>query len=98
MADELVRGFVEPASVTAPEDLDAARDAAQRLLQIVRGDVGELLELDVRSPEIVGRGLELALDVLPARDLLLERPVRGRETAVRRVELLVRFFELHGAP
>ena len=41
--DELVRVRVEPAVVAAAQQLEVARDHPQRLAQVVRGDVGELL-------------------------------------------------------
>ena len=43
--DVAVGALVELALVAALEHLGEARDLAQRLLQVVRGDVGELLEL-----------------------------------------------------
>ena len=48
------RALVELALVAALEHLAEARDLAQRLLQVVRGDVGELLELglDRRSSSV----------------------------------------------
>ena len=45
--DVLVGALVELAVVAALQRLAEARDLAQRLLQVVRGDVGELLELGV---------------------------------------------------
>ena len=56
-ADELVGVVVELAPVAAGEELGVARHHAQRLLQVVRGDVGELLELRVRADEFVERAL-----------------------------------------
>ena len=51
--DVLVRALVELAAVAALEHLGEARDLAQRLLQVVRGDVGELLELLVGALELL---------------------------------------------
>ena len=53
-------------AVAALEHLAEARDLAQRLLQVVRGDVGELLELGVRALEVGGLGAQLLLR-LPGR-------------------------------
>ena len=52
--DVLVAALVELALVAALEQLAEARDLAQRLLQVVRGDVGELLELGVGPAQVLG--------------------------------------------
>ena len=51
-ADVLVGARVELAAVALLEQLAEARDLAQRLLEVVRGDVGELLELGVGAPQV----------------------------------------------
>ena len=50
-------------------------DAAERLLQIVRGDVGEIVELTVRLLELVVPDLQLALGALALGQL--RRELRG---------------------
>ena len=57
-ADVLVGALVELAAVALLEQLAEARDLAQRLLQVVRGDVGELLELGVGALEVFLGGLQ----------------------------------------
>ena len=52
--DVLVGALVELPLVAALEHLGEARDLAQRLLEVVRGDVGELLELLVGALELAG--------------------------------------------
>ena len=69
-ADVLVGARVELASVALLEQLAEARDLAQRLLQVVRGDVGELLELGVGALEVllrVAHRRELGHDPRPHR-------------------------------
>ena len=44
---------VEPVAIAARQQLGEAGDGAQRLLQVVRGDVGELLELLVGALELL---------------------------------------------
>ena len=60
-ADELVGVVVELALVAARQQLRVARHHAQRLLQVVRGDVGELLELGVRARQLVLLGAQRRL-------------------------------------
>ena len=50
--DVLVRARVELAAVALLEQLAERRDLAQRLLEVVRGDVRELLELLVGAPQV----------------------------------------------
>ena len=47
--DEAQRVAVEAVLVAAREQLRIAGHGAQRLLQVVRGDVGELLQVGVRA-------------------------------------------------
>ena len=54
--DELVRVRVELALVAARQQLHVARHHAQRLGEVVRGDVGELLQVGVRALELRRRG------------------------------------------
>ncbi len=60
-ADELLRVAVELVLVALGQELRVVRDHAQRLLKIVGGHVGELLQLLVRSREFLGLGLERTL-------------------------------------
>ena len=57
--DVLVGALVELAGVAALQQLAEARHLAQRLLQVVRGDVGELLEVGVRARELAAAAVEL---------------------------------------
>ena len=50
--DVRLRAVVELPLVAPLEHLGEARHLAQRLLQVVRGDVGELLELGVRALQV----------------------------------------------
>ena len=52
-ADESVRLLVELPLVAARQQVDEARDHPQRLGEVVRGDVGELLEFLVRAAKLV---------------------------------------------
>ena len=56
--DVLVSPGVELADVPALQQLAEARDLAQRLLQVVRGYVGELLKLGVRPLQVEGTSFE----------------------------------------
>ena len=58
--DVLVGALVELAAVALLEQLAEARHLAQRLLQVVRRDVGELLEVGVGPGELGGPALEPA--------------------------------------
>jgi hypothetical protein len=69
VADVLLGLVVELLSVTLGQELRVARDHPQRLLQVVRGDVGELLEFLVGAREVEDDGCEL---VCPPCDELLE--------------------------
>ena len=66
--DELVRVRVELAAVAARQQLHVARHHPQRLREVVRGDVGELLQVGVRALELGRAALELGGD---AREALL---------------------------
>ena len=59
--DVLLAALVELPRVAALEHLAEARHLAQRLLEVVRGDVGELLELGVGALERRGLLLDLRL-------------------------------------
>jgi hypothetical protein len=74
-AHELGRIALQALAVAALEELRVARDRAQRLLQVVRGDRGELLQLRVGALQLFQRLLALG-DVVEDRDLVLRRAVR----------------------
>ena len=67
--DVAIGPLVELAAVAALEHLREARDLAQRLLQVVRRDVGELLELLVGALELARLLDQRALGVAQRRDL-----------------------------
>ncbi len=67
VGDVLLGALVELLGVPGLEHLAEARHFAKRLLQVVRGDVGELLEIPVGTLEF--RGLER--QVVQAEDQLL---------------------------
>lgn len=56
MADEFVGIRIQLAVVAATEELGVGRDHPQRLLEIVRGDIGELLQLGVRACQFLRLG------------------------------------------
>ena len=70
--DVLVGALVELPAVARLERLAEARDLPQRLLEIVRGHIGELLEVGVRAGQLE----RLALDAARARRR--PRPARAR--------------------
>ena len=74
VGDELARAVVEAVAVLALEQRDEARDRAQRLGQVVRGDVGEGLEVGVGALELGARAL--ALDHPPELDADLVHDVQ----------------------
>ena len=59
--DVLLAALVQLAAVTLLEQLAEARHLAQRLLEVVRGDIGELLEVGVRPGQLGGPALEVSL-------------------------------------
>ena len=69
--DVLVGPGVQLARVAALQQLGEARHLAQRLLQVVRGDVGELLELGVRALQLLGVLLQDGVG-LPRRGQLVQ--------------------------
>ncbi len=89
--DVAVGALVELALVAALEHLGEARDLAQRLLQVVRGDVGELLEL------LVG-ALQLArlLDQRPLR--VAQRGELGDDPLAHRLDVGSRARRSRAAP
>ena len=76
VGDELARAVVEAVAVLALEQRDEARHRAQRLGQVVRGDVGEGLEVGVGALELAARAL--ALDHPPELDADLVHHVQQR--------------------
>ncbi len=87
----LLPALVELVAVALLEELAEARDLAQRLLQVVRGDVGELLELGVRAVELAGLRAELGA----ARVSTAARSSTMR--AAHRLEVVAELGELAGA-
>ena len=81
--DVLLTALVELALVAALDELAEARHLAQRLLQVVRGDVRELLELGVRPAQVLGLLLDdrARLGGLSPRLLRERRPGRPRAAA-----------------
>lgn len=81
-AHEVLRVIVELVVVTPRDELGVARDHPQRLLQVMRGDVGELFQLLVRARQIGGGLLErilgeLARGDVPEDDLGADDPAFG---------------------
>ena len=76
VGDELARAVVQAVAVLALEQRDEARDRAQRLGEVVRGDVGEGLEVGVGALELAARAL--ALDHPPELDADLVHHVQQR--------------------
>ena len=67
--DELVRLGVELAAIPLAQQVDVTADDAQRLLQIVRRDVGELLQIGVRTRETGGLLLDRLFGLLPIGEI-----------------------------
>ena len=67
--DVLVGALVELPAVAALQELAEAGDLAQRLLQVVAGDVGELLEIAVGPLQLLGLLVEAAVDLLRGVEL-----------------------------
>src|SRR5574341_1244391 len=82
---ELARVALEAALVAPAEELRIARHHAQRLLQVVRGDVGELLQLRVASFQLFVRGAQRRLGVALRGDVVEDRDFVER--LARRVAL-----------
>ena len=87
--DVLVGPRVELAAVALLQQLAEARDLAQRLLQVVRGDVGELLELGVGALQLraawAGDGVRRARSrAAPARCARASRRSRSPSRAISR--------------
>src|SRR5439155_961052 len=95
---DVTRGLlVELGAVLARPQSDEARDLAQRLLKVVRDDVGVLLELLVGplklkgalgdlALELVVSGAQLGLSATELRDRGREREDRGRVDAQKALE------------
>ena len=62
--DKLIGVGVEIVFVATRDQLDIARDHAQRLLKVVRRDVGELLQLLIRPPGFGQRFFHRVLAIL----------------------------------
>ena len=99
--DVLVGPLVELPLVAALEQLAEARHLAQRLLQVVGGDVGELLQVGVGAGQLLGLGGQLLAGLLDAGQLGPDPPAawpRCRRPAhdLRRPDRLDRPVELAG--
>ena len=70
--DELAPLLVELVAVTTLQQLRVARHHAQRLLQVVRRDVGELLQLLVAALELADQLPQRAILLLDAAEHLVE--------------------------
>ena len=86
-ADVLVGPLVELAAVAPLQELAEAGDLAQRLLQVVARDVGELLEVAVGPLQVAGLLVEPLVDLLEQVDLVGDvhaasrrRPRRARRS------------------
>ena len=82
VGDELPRAVVEPVAVLALEQRHEPGDRAQRLGQVVRGDVGEGLEVGVGALELGAPAL--ALDHPPELDADLVHDVPQPRIRARR--------------
>ena len=69
VVEELVGVGVELVLVLALDQLHVAGDHPQRLLQVVRGDVGELFEFLVGSRQLLGRAFQRFLGLLAIGDV-----------------------------
>ena len=72
VADQLVGTSIQLALVALLENLHAPRHGPQRFLQVVRGDVGELLQVDVGAGQFVGGFPQFGLGTLPLGDVVDE--------------------------
>ena len=61
--------FVELSLVAPLEELEIAGDHPQRLLEIVRGDVGKFLEVGIRAAQFRGKVLEVGVGALQFGDV-----------------------------
>ncbi len=85
--DVLPAAVVELVGVALLQELAERRDLAQRLLQVVRGDVGELLELGVGAQQL--RRLGVQVGGLPGGDFLGQAGVvqRRDQLAAHRLDV-----------
>ena len=79
--DVLIRAVIELPGVAALERLAEAGHLAQRFLQIVRGDVGELLEVGVGSLELDRLVLQMPAGGLGRRELTDDQRAHGLHLA-----------------
>ena len=86
--DVAVGALVELARVAPLEHLGEARDLAQRLLQVVRGDVGELLELLVGALELARLVDQRALGIAQRADLGDDPRPHGVDVPAQLLDLL----------
>ena len=85
--DVLVGALVELAVITALERLAEARNLAQWLLEVVRGDIGELLELRVRSFQLERLPLQLPVSCFDGDQL-------AHDTHAHLIDLAAQFNDL----
>src|SRR6266511_1196581 len=88
VVDVLLRLRVHLPRVALLEELHVARDHPERLLEVVRGDVGELLQLGVRSRERVRLLPERALGGAALGHLPTELRVHGLDLALLVLEVV----------
>ena len=72
MGDQLVGPGIQLTLVTLLENLHAAGHGPQRLLQVVRGDVGELFQVEVGAGQFVGGFPQFRLGTLALGDVVDE--------------------------
>src|SRR5581483_526162 len=87
IADVAVRGVVELPAVTFREQLGICGDHSQRLLQIMRGDISELLEIAIRTCQFLDllRQLFLRPRSLLSKPRLLKRTSNASRQACEMV-------------
>ena len=84
--DELVGVGVQPSLVASRQQLRVARHHAQRLLQIVRGDVGELAQFLVRAVQLLHLLQEMRFGLLAHADVADRRRHQDAVGALQRAQ------------
>src|SRR6185437_12306579 len=80
VTDELIGVAVEPAGVAPLQELRVAGDHPQRLLQVVAGDVGELLQSGIGAAEVLGHAAQIL--GLPPLGNVVQRDDRGLQATI----------------